>query len=382
MLKNLKLHLNMQSQFWNNMELNNIFKVFDDFNQHTDDYLGAMFINIFKKFPDCYRIYFNNNKEISYIHNTEPFENINAKLKYKLDLRIFLKNCYDNSSKYNIKVFPYSYNEHLVLYEDNDCCFLINSTMTDREDASYHYEEIYTTNIDKAFNMIKDWFKIAQKPSKVEFGIAAIDPSISVYTTWYDYNTVDIDISKNYNDDIPYKEICDILENDKSSLILFYGDPGTGKTSLIKHFISKYEDKDFVFMDGSLLKHASKEKLMAYFLESQNTIFILEDCEEALKNRNSNYNPVMPVLLNLTDGIIGDVLGIKLICTFNTGLSNIDKALLRKGRLSLKYEFKKLDCLKASKILGRTVPDMSLADIYYDKEENDFSKNNSKKIGF
>ena len=91
----------------------------------------------------------------------------------------------------------------------------------------------------------------------------------------------------------------------------------------------------------------------------------------------------MPVLLNITDGVIADVLGIKLICTFNTSLNKIDKALLRKGRLSLKYEFKKLAKEKVSKILGYDVDkDMSLAEIYNIDDENDFSKTNSRKIGF
>ena len=90
----------------------------------------------------------------------------------------------------------------------------------------------------------------------------------------------------------------------------------------------------------------------------------------------------MPILLNLTDGIIGDVLGIKLICTFNTSLNNIDKALIRKGRLSLKYEFKKLAKDKVSNIIGKTVDkEMTLADIYY-ADENDFSKKIQNKIGF
>ena len=360
------------------MELNNIFKVFENFNQHTDDYLGAMFINIFKKIPKYYRIYFDDNKELKYLSTTEAFENINSKIKNKLNLRKLLENSYKNK---NIITFPYSYSEYLILYEDEHCSFLINATMSDREDTAQHYEVIITDNIEPAFNIIKDWCEISEKPSKVEFGIAAIDPTNCVYTTWYDYNAINIDISENYNDDIPYDKMCEILESDKSSLMLFYGDPGTGKSSLIKHFISIYDNKEFVFMDGSLLKHASKEKLMAYFLENQNTIFILEDCEEALISRNHGYNPVMPVLLNLTDGIIGDVLGIKLICTFNTSLNNIDKALLRKGRLSLKYEFKKLDSKKASKILGKECGDMLLSDIY-NNDENDYSKNNSKKIGF
>ena len=136
-------------------------------------------------------------------------------------------------------------------------------------------------------------------------------------------------------------------------------------------------------MDGTLLANETQEKLMSYFLENQNTIFILEDCEKVLMNREHYANPVMPVLLNLTDGIIGDVLGIKLICTFNTSLTNIDKALIRKGRLSLKYEFKKLSKDKIQNIVGHEVDkDMTLADIYYEDEENDFSKKNTKKIGF
>ena len=141
-----------------------------------------------------------------------------------------------------------------------------------------------------------------------------------------------------------------------------------------------------VFMDGTILANTPQHKLMSYFLDNQNTIFILEDCEKALKDRNdvySGYNNVMPILLNITDGVIADVLGIKLICTFNTSLDKIDKALLRKGRLSLKYEFKKLTKDKVANILGHNVDkDMSLAEIYNIEEENDFSKKIQKKIGF
>jgi GTPase SAR1 family protein len=164
---------------------------------------------------------------------------------------------------------------------------------------------------------------------------------------------------------------------------VFMGNPGTGKTTLIKHLINKYPDKNFVFLDGSLLINAQQTNLMSYFLENQDTVFILEDCEKVLTSLEDTINPVMPVLLNITDGIIGDVLGIKIICTFNTELSNIDSALLRKGRLSMKYEFKKLKAEKVNKILGKEInKDMTLADIYNYEDENDYSKDQSRKIGF
>ena len=57
---------------------------------------------------------------------------------------------------------------------------------------------------------------------------------------------------------------------------------------------------------------------------------------------------------------------------------------LRKGRLSLKYEFKKLNKNKVKKILNDDTinKDMTLADIYNIEEENDFSKKKTNKIGF
>ena len=70
--------------------------------------------------------------------------------------------------------------------------------------------------------------------------------------------------------------------------------------------------------------------------------------------------------------------------SFNTSLSNIDKALLRKGRLTLKYEFKKLAKDKVKKLIPEEEikQDMSLADIYNFKEENDYSKKQTSTIGF
>jgi ATP-dependent 26S proteasome regulatory subunit len=43
----------------------------------------------------------------------------------------------------------------------------------------------------------------------------------------------------------------------------------------------------------------------------------------------------------------------KFICTFNDNMKNIDTALLRKGRLISKYEFKPLDIKKGNAILAK-----------------------------
>lgn len=373
----------------------NIINTFENFNKNTDDYLGVMFINVFKTFSKCYRVYYDTDENLQYEPSVESFYETRKNLKFKVNDRELLKRAIQDSKVNDkIKVFCYSSHEYLILGDLGSSRFLINITCSEDVTIYEHYIDVYTDYIEDTFEFIKKYFVKADNKEDVEFGIAAIDPTNSLYTSWYEYNKQDIDIDKNYNDDfkVPYEKICELIEEEgKASLMLFYGDPGTGKSSVIKHLIGKYPDKDFIFMDGSLLANVGQEKLMSYFLDNNDTIFILEDCEKSLANREHNFNPVMPVLLNITDGIIADVLGIKIICTFNTALSNIDPALKRKGRLSLKYEFKKLAKDKCQKIIDSsdlikekfTVnEDMTLAELYNHDDENDYSKKPSKKIGF
>lgn len=362
-----------------------IVEALSNYNRNTFDYMGCLYISLYKELPHCYRVYWKDENTLEYLSSTEPFDICKKQMIYKFDYRSLLNNLLERSKQLGLIIHCYSCHEYLVLGGENGSPnFLINITLGDDNDLGSLYEEIYCKkeDIETVFNMIKPFCGISKKEDRTEFGITAVDSTGALYTSWYDYINPEINIEQNYNDDLPYDHICNIVNREgKPDLMLFYGDPGTGKSSFIKHLICTFPNKEFVFLDGGILINVQQDKLMSYFLENQNTIFILEDCEKALTDREHNYNPIMPILLNITDGIIGDILGIKLICTFNTSLRNIDPALLRKGRLSLKYEFKKLEGKKVEKILGKNV-DMCLADIYNYEEENDFSKKNTHKIGF
>ena len=58
-----------------------------------------------------------------------------------------------------------------------------------------------------------------------------------------------------------------------------------------------------------------------------------EDAEKVIGDRqNSGSSVGVSNLLNLSDGILGDILNIHVIATFNMDKERIDSALLRKGR--------------------------------------------------
>jgi len=76
-----------------------------------------------------------------------------------------------------------------------------------------------------------------------------------------------------------------------------------------------------------------------------------------------------------------------IVCTFNTAIDKIDKALLRKGRITTNYKFEKLNVNKSNKLLEKLGKDyttdvaMTLAEIY-NLEQKDNSEKKERKIGF
>lgn len=234
--------------------------------------------------------------------------------------------------------------------------------------------------------------KIPKEASEEKPGIVNIIQygNGSYYLSEQEINKQTIDISENYNDDfLPiYEDTVAFLKNRSSGLILYHGKVGAGKTNLIRHLITTIP-KEYVIVPTSIALKLGDPDLAGFILEHQNAVFILEDCEQLLEDRSQNvFNGSINTILNMSDGLLGDIYNIKFICTFNADISSIDPALLRKGRCAAKYEFKELCKEKVAALndkyhLGHTeIKPMTLAEVY-NAETKDYTKiAKQKKIGF
>lgn len=201
-----------------------------------------------------------------------------------------------------------------------------------------------------------------------------------------------ISIEDNYNESFQEenKLILQSLKEGGTSLCLFHGDPGCGKTHYIRYLIAELckEKKKVIYFPNEHIHFLSDPSFLHFFKDHKKSIIIIEDAEEILTSRELTLsNRGISNLLNLTDGLMGDFLELKFVCTFNTAIDKIDKALLRKGRITTNYKFEKLSVEKANKLLVKlgkefvTDSAMTLAEIY-NLEQKDNSEKKERKIGF
>ena len=211
-----------------------------------------------------------------------------------------------------------------------------------------------------------------------------------LYCNPYDVTPPQLNIESNYNDDFigVHKDIVKNIEMENSKgLILLHGEPGCGKTTYIR-YLSNFipHSKRMIFLPPNLADSLSSPNFVNFLINNPNSILVIEDAENVIKKRSTGDNQAISNVLNISDGLLSDVLKISIIATFNCDIMDIDDALLRRGRMVANYKFTKLEKSKAQKLsdeLGfetKIENDKTLAEIY-NQGDKDYNINRDK-IGF
>jgi hypothetical protein len=252
----------------------------------------------------------------------------------------------------------------------------------------FHYS-LMNGDFDSQFNLneLKDLIVL---PKKSGINLVKSDHG-HLDTEEYDLNVPDIDIELNYGTEFVKVHETIVKRLNKPSdkgIILFHGDPGTGKTSYIKYLTRLIENKEILFIPPSMAESLSEPSIIPFLMEHKNSILIIEDAEKVISDREMNGSSAgVSNILNLTDGILGDCLNIQIVATFNMKREKIDPALLRKGRLIAEHKFGPLTIENSNRLLKqlgskKTVDKpMCLADIY-NIDEDVFKVDNKQQIGF
>ncbi len=229
----------------------------------------------------------------------------------------------------------------------------------------------------------KYWIKPKRRRTAPRFEIITLEdgrPSTSPVDVVMAFPTLEEDLALHYGAEFPVwlAQYRQALRTRRSGLTLFRGEPGTGKTTLLRHLISKLRRTQRFYYLPTDSHDLITDPRMAEFWFRQNLeyprlrkVIILEDAEPLLMERSADNRAAVSNMLNVADGLMGEFLNLHLICTINCEIEKLDPAVVRSGRLVDSWEFRRLTAAEARKLsvakglrLAQHKDDYSLAEIY------------------
>lgn len=206
---------------------------------------------------------------------------------------------------------------------------------------------------------------LESQPDKPEISMVEVDNNgnfkLRTYPVYDNFIIKDLDMHYGYGFEKFHNDLMRRFESESRGLVLFHGMPGTGKTYYIRHLLRKMTSskKVVIYMPPNMVDRLIDPYFITFLSKTIASfskdgffcVLLIEDAEPLLASRQGEGR-VMGIsnLLNMTDGILNDMLKLQIICTFNVKVRELDKALLRPGRLIARKEFKAMTTLDANRL--------------------------------
>lgn len=144
------------------------------------------------------------------------------------------------------------------------------------------------------------------------------------------------------------------------------GKPGTGKTFLVRGLLDEVKDVTMVIVPANLVVQLAQPGMIPALVQlhqdrgEKPIVFIIEDADECLAPRMGDNMSAVSTILNMGDGILGQLLDIRIVATTNAHRQELDEAIMRPGRLSASVAVGALPMDKAQAIFVRLAPGKDL----------------------
>ncbi|WP_338766687.1 AAA family ATPase [Bernardetia sp. ABR2-2B] len=378
-------------------------------NQTGNPYLGKY--NVFGDgyFSEDYYLLNNYNQKLIDFGVRDYFES-NQLVSLNQFLKLLEENdytpisIYRRNTTYNKKETRYSIDWYLMLDDESIIINMNYDAVLKLDDVIFRFdmitavEDTPTEKLEKIFELATKCIIETKDDQKRYINIVGSTPRTGLTLRKHQIKPPVIpDLDLYYGDKFEEKHdvlVKEINEKNNSGLFIFHGVTGSGKTNYIRYLISKAKPEiEFIFYPITLLREITSPDLITFLSDYQDAVLIIEESEDSVQARdlfNTDKSSIAN-LLNVSDGLLSDVLNLKIICTFNTDIKNLDKALLREGRLLGIHRFEAIPAENANKIakLNKIEREFkepaTLAQIYnvpLNEDLSDFSVNRQKKIGF
>ena len=241
-------------------------------------------------------------------------------------------------------------NDKLFIKLDDNCylSYIVSDRMSDSSfiDSIIFYYNVGYTGVQDYIDKLNDCILDYEDDDSHKLNTISITQNgleIEPVST----SNIDIDNIDNYYNSDTFKSVDKLIKKIKKSdkgLSIFYGDRGTGKTSIL-NLISSKLDRIMIFIPNNMIEHTINNPDFRKFLKRYDKpVLVLDDCEMAFTEIYGRSNMFSSNLLQMVDGFLSDSINCNIITIFNTeDEDEIDHSLLECNNLLDTIYFEKLD---------------------------------------